>query len=377
MDDVGQTREWLEARRMEAHVVKVHWGAEGPPRTRQHDKGRKARYFVLEKLARRLKATHVLVAHHADDQAESVLLAAAHLSGVFGLAGMPPRRILSEGVALLRPLLPVGKARLEHTCRHWQQPYAHDPGNTRTDDGAQRARVRQALAIAGIDPHALLSAQRVFASIREDVEGQVDAFQDAHVRLDRGYGVVRFPWAALCALPGEVAVRVLVRLVAYVGAREGPPRLTSVRRVLASLRDGKARSAGGAVFVVSRAHGADEQLVYASADYAKSAALDFTIDDAMRYGNWRLTPRTKFFRNVSIRPLTQHEFATLWRALSQADRARHLAHAPLACLQQLPGVVTAQANFECIGFVPQLFDSGNSFTAHFEPVQHGTVIQSL
>jgi tRNA(Ile)-lysidine synthase len=71
------------------------------------DAARRVRYELLEELRQRHGGAWLLTAHHADDQAETVLLRLARGTGVAGLAGIPARR----GV-VLRPLLGCGRAAL-------------------------------------------------------------------------------------------------------------------------------------------------------------------------------------------------------------------------------------------------------------------------
>src|SRR5690242_4383018 len=72
---------------------------------------RDARYRLLEAWCRKTGALHLLVGHHREDQAETLLLRLARGSGVDGLAGMA---MLAERAAcrVLRPLLGVARARL-------------------------------------------------------------------------------------------------------------------------------------------------------------------------------------------------------------------------------------------------------------------------
>jgi tRNA(Ile)-lysidine synthase len=73
---------------------------------------RMARYDFLNRAARKAGAGIVAVGHHADDQAETVLMNLLRGSGLRGLAGMPIRRPLAPGseVTLVRPLLEVRRA---------------------------------------------------------------------------------------------------------------------------------------------------------------------------------------------------------------------------------------------------------------------------
>jgi tRNA(Ile)-lysidine synthase len=105
---------------------------------------REARYAALLALARRTCATAVLTAHTAEDQAETVLLALFRGTGPQGLGGMPPRRLLGEGVELVRPLLRAARAQVRGELHRAALPYALDPGNT--DPRYRRTAVRAALA---------------------------------------------------------------------------------------------------------------------------------------------------------------------------------------------------------------------------------------
>ncbi len=68
---------------------------------------RRVRYAALEAFRVRIGGDRILTAHHRDDQIETVLLRLAAGSGLFGLAGIQPRR-----GAILRPLLGVGRSEL-------------------------------------------------------------------------------------------------------------------------------------------------------------------------------------------------------------------------------------------------------------------------
>lgn len=89
---------------------------------------REARYALLEDACREAGILHLLLAHHAGDQAETVALRAARGSGAAGLAGMAAI-VERPGLRLLRPLLGVHPARLRASLRAAGQPWIDDPGN--------------------------------------------------------------------------------------------------------------------------------------------------------------------------------------------------------------------------------------------------------
>ena len=90
-------------------------------------RARVARRAALTELAAVVSADAILLAHHADDQAETILLRLLRGSGPAGLAGMAPR----QGI-WVRPLLGVRRAELvQHLESHGQTGWA-DPANSDT-----------------------------------------------------------------------------------------------------------------------------------------------------------------------------------------------------------------------------------------------------
>ena len=79
-----------------------------------------------------LQRGEVLVqAHHANDQAETLLLRLMRGSGVDGLAAMPVARELGQG-SLLRPLLAVTRAELHEYAKAHSLAWVEDPSNADT-----------------------------------------------------------------------------------------------------------------------------------------------------------------------------------------------------------------------------------------------------
>ncbi len=103
---------------------------------------RLARYEFLASVADQVGATHVAVAHNADDQVETVLFHLLRGTGLTGLGGMAyatplPRR---PDLTLIRPLLDVPRADLDAYCvEHGLQP-RHDASNDDTTYTRNRLR---------------------------------------------------------------------------------------------------------------------------------------------------------------------------------------------------------------------------------------------
>lgn len=105
---------------------------------------REARYDALCAIARTCGANAVASAHTAEDQTETVLLALFRGTGLQGLAGMPARRELDEGIELVRPLLRRTRSEVVTYAQNAGLPYALDPTNA--DLTLRRNAVREALA---------------------------------------------------------------------------------------------------------------------------------------------------------------------------------------------------------------------------------------
>lgn len=108
----------------------------------------------------------LLTAHHADDQAETVLLALLRGSGPAGLAAMPEAAPLGNGV-LLRPLLGCSRDALAGWAARERLTWVDDPSNEHTGFARNflRRRVLPALhdqwpgAAASLARSALLAAE--------------------------------------------------------------------------------------------------------------------------------------------------------------------------------------------------------------------------
>jgi len=87
---------------------------------------RNARYQVFEKLV--AVGDLLLLAQHADDQAETLLLRLLRGAGVAGLGAMPKQRPLGAG-HLLRPLLSVSRQELETYAVQHELQWLDDPSN--------------------------------------------------------------------------------------------------------------------------------------------------------------------------------------------------------------------------------------------------------
>ncbi|MEQ9519539.1 MAG: tRNA lysidine(34) synthetase TilS, partial [Parvibaculum sp.] len=192
---------------------------------------RDARYGLLTDWAAQSDAD-LVVAHHLDDQAETFLMRLQRGSGVDGLAAMAPTS-MRAGVRVLRPLLDVPRDALRATLAAHEQAWIDDPSNE--DERFLRVQVRKALpglADLGLSRERLVETAAQMARARAALEVACDQAERVSVTWhDEGFARLLLP--PFRALPDEIALRLLVRLLKGVTGSVYGPRL----QALEGLRD--------------------------------------------------------------------------------------------------------------------------------------------
>jgi tRNA(Ile)-lysidine synthase len=180
--------------------------------------GRKARYAFLAKTARAVKAAAVLVAHHADDQAETVLMHLLRGSGLAGLRGMPLNGPLpgAADVLLVRPLLTLPKAEIEAYCQaHGLLPREDE---TNQDPAFFRNRLRHELLpnLSTYTPQIKRRLQNLAAITAADYELLDSVVDEAWLNTvaNKGSNWLQFDLAAWRAQPLSARRALLRRAVA-------------------------------------------------------------------------------------------------------------------------------------------------------------------
>jgi len=109
-----------------------------PKKTNAEDWMRKERYKLLEEYRKKTKASYITVAHHQDDQAETILAHLIRGCGIWGLRGMKP---VSKKV--IRPLIFCSKKEIKELLHSTTLPYYNDRTNYSSE--YQRNKIRHKL----------------------------------------------------------------------------------------------------------------------------------------------------------------------------------------------------------------------------------------
>lgn len=186
---------------------------------------REARYAALADWASDRRLVAVATAHHADDQAETLLMRLDRGAGLSGLAAIRACRPLG-GVRLVRPLLAWRREELKAIAA--AVATVDDPSNH--DPRYDRSRYRALLADSGSG----LDVQRLAASAAHLAEAE-EALRWVTAEAMRSR-VSHFPngrtLADLEGLPREITRRILARLVGEADSHvDGPTLDTAMKRL--------------------------------------------------------------------------------------------------------------------------------------------------
>ena len=215
--EAAETRARLAEFGIPARILPLAGLARGPGLAAR---ARAARLDALTEVCRTAGLLHLLLGHHAEDQAETCLMRRLAGSGAAGLAGMSALREVNA-TRILRPLLTVRRAALRAICQHAGLPFVIDPSNH--DPRTGRARARAALADTVPD-----TAQAALGHERAVAEADIAEMLARRVRFHPG------GYALLT--PGAILPAALARVLMVVGGRVYPPRAAALARLAADPR---------------------------------------------------------------------------------------------------------------------------------------------
>ena len=246
--EADQVAAWCAGLDGVSHHI-LRWEGEKPEVALQ-EHARAARYGLMEAYCAAQGIGALFLAHHRDDQAETVLFRLAKGSGLKGLGGMRP--VARRGdVVLMRPLLDVTKEDLIAVCEARGQDYVSDPSNE--DEAFARVRLRQSMAVLaeeGLTAKRLSVTAMRLARAEDALEVMVDGVWSEVLIKNSGSVVLKI--GLLQGQPEEIAVRLIICVIERLGAeRDYLPRMKKIEDLVAALRcdnDFRKRTLGGLIF---------------------------------------------------------------------------------------------------------------------------------
>jgi tRNA(Ile)-lysidine synthase len=203
---------------MDVPIVTEKLTGLGPGRESPEAQARQWRYAFPKRQAARFGAARIATAHHADDQAETVLLRLLFGSGLEGLVGIPTQR-----GQIIRPLLDLNRCQLRAALEAAGLQPTEDPTNL--DSQIPRNLVRHHLL-----PHLRIDADDLPLRLRSLALAAGKARQTLHRlftrilhphTLPQGGAAIDLP--TLCRLPTPCWPHALALLHRWAGAAYPPP----------------------------------------------------------------------------------------------------------------------------------------------------------
>ena len=248
LSDLAFVRALCDKKKVPLYAAHV----DAPAYAREHgcgleDAARTLRYAFLNRTADEIGADAIALAHHAGDQAETVLLHAMRGSDLRGLCAMRMR-----SGRLIRPLLDCRPEMLRACLAAIGQPFCEDATNDDRTYARNRVRhdvlpqMEQAVPGAG---DALCRLARAAQRDEDYFETQIDAMHLRTLPLVDGAAVEK---RALTGMHPALLSRVLVRLIQRAGL--APQSAETVGRIMDALarEDAAVNLTGGAHAVIGR-----------------------------------------------------------------------------------------------------------------------------
>lgn len=141
--------------------------------------GRQARYEIFEQEAKRVGAGKIALAHHRDDQAETVLFRMLRGTGIRGLRGMQSQSEF-HGICLIRPMLTVSREDILSYLAEVGQDFCTDSTNESTDYSRNYIRNR-------IMPELVSVNAQAGEHLTDLAEQAADWWEWMQIETDRAY----------------------------------------------------------------------------------------------------------------------------------------------------------------------------------------------
>ena len=238
---------------------------------------REARYGFLTEQKTALSCRYVLTAHHADDNAETLLLNLLRGTGLRGLAGIPAERDF-----LLRPFLQITREELAAYAAAHNIPHVEDSTN-QLDDTARNVLRHQVMPVLRqLNPKAVENMSRTAALLRQDEAALEAAAEELLARAEIRPGEsALLPLKILRIRPAAVAGRTVRTALCRVCGRQKDLTAAHIRAVM-ELKQGQLSMPYG---VTVRREG---DVLRFFRNPAAPESRPVSIGETVPFGGWRV-----------------------------------------------------------------------------------------
>jgi len=216
-------------------ILTVEW--DDTPDSNIQALARAERYVLLANWAGERELGAIATAHHADDQAETLLMRLVRGSGLSGLRGARDKRLLREGIWLVRPLLGWRRDELSAIVAEAGIDAVADPAND--DPRHDRTIARRLLRDTDwLDPARLATVAHHLGEADDALDWALDGLAVSRIAPD-GEALTVDP----SGIPHELQRRLL--LLALSRLDVAAPRGPDLARAMEALEHGQSVTLGG------------------------------------------------------------------------------------------------------------------------------------
>lgn len=185
------------------------------------------RYHVFAEHASACPESRIALAHHMDDNAETMILQMIRGSGLDGICGMRPVRTGGQKEIYIRPLLSCSRKEIEDYLQKHGQDYCSDATNEDVAYSRNRIRHKVIPELNAVNDRAVChmnQAARDLGELRDYLDMAVDEAMECSVKEDGGKILLEVE--ALKKLPQIIRMRVIHRAAAIAaGAKKDITRV--------------------------------------------------------------------------------------------------------------------------------------------------------
>jgi tRNA(Ile)-lysidine synthase len=163
---------------------------------------REIRYQFFEEIRNQNSLAGIILAHHEDDQLETIFLNLVRGTGIEGLYGMSERRGW-----LIRPLLPFSRVQLESYMKEVKQTWREDRSNASSDYKRNKLRHSGLPALYNLEPDTRQNLLQSFARLKDTGKAFTslfEAWKKEHIRELQGMSFL--PYKSIRNLPGAATL---------------------------------------------------------------------------------------------------------------------------------------------------------------------------
>lgn len=202
-EDEEFVRNWAQDRSLPIHIHRtntVEWADKNGISIQMA--AREIRYQFFEETRNQHHLEGIILAHHQDDQLETIFLNLVRGTGIEGLYGMSERRGW-----LIRPLLPFSRVQLESYMEEVKQTWREDRSNASSDYKRNKLRHSGLPALYNLEPDTRQNLLQSFERLKDTgkaFSGLFELWKTEHVREQHGISFLAYK--SLSNMPGVASL---------------------------------------------------------------------------------------------------------------------------------------------------------------------------